>query len=203
MGSPLNPYQDMANGLIAYYGRTNSFDIYRPDYDSSEKGLLYTNVDARLDGRNAKATVMNPLPGVIYLVLVTGYKASTLSGDLFVPSVDDQVTPTVTVIHNTEMSDCIAARTSKLCTIQKTERDPVLYTNVSFDFVSTSGPTSPVIPEFEESKEMETNRAVVYKRAGIVKGVRLIDAETQKRYLILATSGTGNHMLLQLKGDTR
>lgn len=203
MTGPLNFYQNLGGDIMSYYGSTNEFDVFDVDYENSLENYISFGVSMRLDTKGAKTQVLNPLPGVVYLVVI-GLKSTLKSGNRLAPIKQDGSTPCATVIQNTEMADCVAFRSNRNGTIEVSQRDTSqLYTNVWFDFVAATKPTEPEIAEFQESKRFETNRAVIYARQNVKKGMRLLDSETGRRYLILAVAGTGNHKLLQLQGDSR
>jgi len=203
MSSPLNYYRNLCSDVMAQYATLNHFNCLSVDYENSSEIYKFYDEPMRLDPKGAKMSVLNPLPGVIYLVVI-GAKDRLCSGDRLVPNICDGSTPVATVIQNPEMSDCVAFRSNRVGIIESTQRDTEpLYTNVWYDYVTVSSPTAPEIVEFAESKRFETNRAVIYTRHNVKKGMRLIDTATGRRNLILAVAGTGNHHLLQLQGDSR
>jgi hypothetical protein len=201
MPSPLDPYQHLVHSLTAQYGETIEMNIYRGVYDQAgTEELVAEGIAMRLDPAGAGTQVQAPAPGVRYSV-VAGPKDILRPGDILIPATSDGSTPKYTILQNLAMSDITAFKSNKIATIIDTTRSAnVLANNVRFDFIAAPSAGEPIIPEFEGSKAMETNRAVIWTRENIVHGKRLIC--NGKRWLILATANYDNQTLLQLQGDT-
>lgn len=201
MASPLDPYQHLVHALTAQYGETTEMSIYRPAYDQAgTEVLIAEGIPMRLDPAGAGLQVQSPASGVRYSV-VAGPKDIIRPGDVLIPTISDGSTPTYTVLQNLAMSDITAFKTNKKCTIFDTTRSTsAQYENVRFDFIAAPAAGEPIIPEFEGSKAMETNRAVLWTRENISRGKRLLC--NGRRWLILATANFDNHTLLQLQGDS-
>lgn len=167
--------------------------LLRPNYASttSAEAPVRTSFKMRVD-RGGASEAEPPIAGGTYYVICPSLRSIVLAGDVITKA----GCPTVTVQNIASIKACVAIQmieTGKLTTAK--DRD--LFTGVRFDYLSPPTVISGLDESMEDSVDFGTQRIVLWKRAGIRKGMRLIDTTNDKVWFIEQVIPKGNLLVIQ------
>lgn len=162
--------RDYFQKYVQYFGEYcgDTFDILRPDYTQVDNTpvTVASMITYRMDPNSPNFS--EPKLRDLDWYELFGDRTIIQPGDIFRKTVDDGMTPIVTLAHWMPIKAAVGYRTTRLCNITNQIDDPI-YTNVYFDFVGISFPGSSVNKKLEDSLRIPSTRVVLHKRDNIFR----------------------------------
>lgn len=189
----------------ALLGGNSLYDVLRPNYSDplTVTQTIATGVPVRADRNGGGAGAEPFYAGVQYLTVGCDRTVGIDVGDILVPNPRNNVSvPDITIQNFDDGKDTVAFRSYRKGKLTKSVNE-TLFDNVRFEVFSVPGPEKPIDPDMDGSMPFEAMHAVLWRRPGIVRGHRLIDAATQEVWDIQAVAGTGCVMILVLRAGRR
>lgn len=214
MAKNLNKLFNKFNRIIGVIGSDTKFDVYRPDYTSSNQvgSLIATGMPCRLDTR-AQQFAEPALQGGMYYDIFLN-RTLVKPGDILVPtgfSPTASSTPTtsiVTIGSITGLKPCVGVLSDAIGHIAD-DVNTVLYNNVRWQWASPGQPKAGLHRELEASMPFDRRKCVMYRRQNIglpipiTKQMRLVEYidGTEYRWRIVDILSLGNYTTMQLEDD--
>jgi hypothetical protein len=179
-------------------------DVYRPDYaseDQSGDGLIFGR-KLRLQAQANKLS--EPAVSGALQYNCYGQRDGIEAGDILVPITSGTGTPVITVASKAPQKAMIGFMTDRVGKITE-DLSTDVYTNIRFAWLPITFPGSSLTEEMAGSMAISTRKAVLYKREGIKRGMRLIDEtdEDDQRWEIKDFIVLNNMMVLNLNLDKK
>lgn len=191
---------------VAELGGNQTYDVLRPDYTdpTTSSSVLAEKVLMRTDRNGGSASAEPFYPSVqYYSVGCDRYKGIDV-GDILVPNPrHNAAVPNLTVQNFDDKKEMVAFRSGRTGALCYTASRP-LFTNVLYETFGINPPDRPLeLQDMEGSLPYEIVKAIMWKRVGIINGMRLIDSDDGQVWDIQSVTGTGQIMILFMRAGKR
>lgn len=182
-----------------------NFSVRRPDYTITNGTPTVVHTQKKFKCEKTGPRLGQPGYSGVEYYAIFGNRNLFSPGDLLVPLESTSSTPIVTVLSYSPLEECVGFRTSRLGEIRN--GTTVIYSNVYFDFISSSAfPGAQLNREVESSLEIPSKKITIYKRnlATLTRqdeGLLFVEMDTdeKKRWKIEQIDDVGNMSVLIVK----